>query len=161
MFLLDSLKPWFVSETKKERTNYYMDMVKIMVKEGRMEQANKLTFIKMPTIIKNYIVGYLDGYDSRVKAGYPPDTGPDVIVSPFCIMRFDPVTKEAYLDALHPNITIDQVKENTGWDLKVADNVKQITPPTLKEIEVCRQKMQDAIDQYFVLKPEWTIYLEK
>ena len=29
---------------------------------------NKLEFITDP--------GYLDGYDSRVKAGYPPDTGP-------------------------------------------------------------------------------------
>jgi len=111
----------------------------------------KLDFITDP--------GYLEGYDSRIKAGYPPDTGPDVIVSPFCIMRFDRVTKEAYLDALHPKITVKQVKENTGWDLKVADNIKQIPPPTLKEIEVCRQTMRDAIDQYFVLKPEWTTYL--
>ncbi|MHA2184321.1 MAG: CoA-transferase subunit beta [Promethearchaeota archaeon] len=112
----------------------------------------KLDFITDP--------GYLDGHDSRIKAGYPPDTGPDVIVSPFCIMKFDPVTKEAYLDALHQNITVEQVKENTGWDLKVADNITQIPPPTLKEIEVCRQTMRDAIDQYFVLKPEWTIYLD-
>ena len=103
--------------------------------------------------------GYLDGYDSRVKAGYPPDTGPDAIITPFCIMKFDPESKEAYLDALHPNISIEQVIKNTGWDLKIAKEVKQIDPPTLKEIEVCRQTMRDAIEQYFVLKPEWTIYL--
>ncbi|MFW9877125.1 MAG: CoA-transferase subunit beta [Candidatus Thorarchaeota archaeon] len=111
----------------------------------------KLDFITDP--------GYLDGYDSRIKAGYPPDTGPDSIVTPLCIMRFDPETKEAYLDALHPNITIEQVKENTGWDLKVGKEVKQIPPPTLKEIEICRWTMRDAIDQYFVLKPEWITYL--
>ena len=105
--------------------------------------------------------GYLDGYDSRVKAGYPPDTGPDAIITPLCIMRFDSDTKEAYLDALHPNVTIDQVKENTGWDLKVAKEVKQIEPPTTREIEICRKTMQDAIDQYYILKPEWTIYLDK
>jgi len=111
----------------------------------------KLDFITDP--------GYLEGFDSRIKAGYPSDTGPDVIVTPFCIMKFDPESKEAYLDALHPNISIEQVKENTGWDLKIAKEVKQLDPPTLKEIEVCRQTMRDAIDQYFVLKPEWTIYL--
>ncbi|MHA1933083.1 MAG: CoA-transferase subunit beta, partial [Promethearchaeota archaeon] len=109
----------------------------------------KLDFITDP--------GYLEGFDSRIKAGYPSDTGPEVIVTPFCIMKFDPETKEAYLDALHPNITIEQVKENTGWELKIAEEVKQLDPPTLKEIEVCRQTMKDAIDQYFVLKPEWTI----
>jgi len=51
------------------------------------------------------------------------------------------------------------VKENTGWDLKVAEIVKHIDLPTRKEIEVCRQTMKDAIDQYFILKPEWTTYL--
>ena len=76
-------------------------------------------------------------------------------------MRFDSETKEAYLDVLHPNITIEQVKENTGWDLKVADEVKQTEPPTIREIEVCRKTMKDAIEQYYILKPEWTTYLDK
>ncbi len=111
----------------------------------------KLDFITDP--------GYLDGNNSRVQAGYPPDTGPEAIITPLCIMRFDSITKEAYLDGLHQNITIEQVKENTGWDLKMAKEVKQIEPPTIKEIEICRKTMRDAIDQYFVLKPEWTIYL--
>ncbi len=105
--------------------------------------------------------GYLDGYDSRIKAGYPPDSGPEAIISPLCIMRFDSKTKEAYLDALHPNISIEEVKENTGWDLKVAKELKQIEPPTIREIEVCRKTMKDAIEQCYILKPEWITYLEK
>ena len=105
--------------------------------------------------------GYLEGHDSRVKAGYPPDTGPEAIISPLGIMRFDPKTKEAFLDALHPNITADQVKNNTGWNLQVANEVKQIEPPTIREIEVCRKVMKDAIEQYYILKPEWTTYLDK
>ena len=115
--------------------------------------VEKLDFITDP--------GYLDGYDSRIKAGYPPDTGPEAIITPLCIMRFDTITKKAYLDALHPNVTIEQVKENTDWDLKIAREVKQIEPPTIREIEICRKTMRDAIDQYYVLKPEWTIYLDK
>jgi len=112
----------------------------------------KLDFITDP--------GYLDGYDSRVKAGYPPNTGPEAIITPLCILKFDPVSKEAYLDALHPGVTIDQVKELTDWDLKIPEEVKQNEPPTMREIEICRITMQDAIDQYFVLKPEWTTYLD-
>ncbi|MHA1193182.1 MAG: CoA-transferase subunit beta [Promethearchaeota archaeon] len=114
--------------------------------------AKKLDFITDP--------GYLEGYDSRVKAGYPPDTGPEAIISPLCIMRFDSVTKEAYLDELHPNVTIEQVKEKTDWKLKTAKEVKEVEPPTIKEIEICRKTMKDAIDQYYILKPEWTIYLD-
>jgi glutaconate CoA-transferase subunit B len=114
---------------------------------------NKLEYITDP--------GYLEGYDSRVKAGYPPDTGPEAIITPLCIMRFDSETKEAYLDALNPNITIDQVKENTGWELNVAKEVKEVEPPTIREIEICRKTMREAIDQFYILKPEWTIYLNK
>ena len=76
-------------------------------------------------------------------------------------MRFDSETKEAYLDALNPNITIDQVKENTGWELKVAKEVKEVEPPTIREIEICRKTMREAIDQFYILKPEWTTYLNK
>lgn len=54
-------------------------------------------------------------------------------------------------------VTIEQVKKETGWELKVAKEVKEIEPPTLREIEVCRK----TIDQYYILKPEWTIYLDK
>jgi len=115
--------------------------------------VKKLDFITDP--------GYLEGYDSRVKAGYPPDTGPEAIISPLCIMRFDSITKEAYLDALYPNVTIEQVKEKTDWDLIVAKEVKEVEPPTLREIEVCGKTMKDVIDPYIILKPEWTAYMDK
>ena len=124
-----------------------------------LDDHSKRRFVKKLDFITD--PGYLEGYDTRVKAGYPLDTGPDSIITPLCIMRFDPVTKEAYLDALHPGVTIEQVKEETGWDLKVAKELKEVEPPTLQEIEICRKTMQDAIEQYYILKPEWTTYLDK
>ena len=105
-------------------------------------------------------VGHLNGNDSRDKAGYAATQGPDAIITPLCTLRFDPETKEAYLAALHPGVTVEQVKEKTGWDLKVADKLKTNDPPTMEEIEICRQVMQDAIDQFYILKPEWTKYLK-
>ena len=128
-------------------------LILLLDEHTKRKFRDKLEYITDP--------GYLEGYDSRVKAGYPPDTGPEAIISPLGIMRFDSETKEAYLDAIHPNITIDQVKENTGWVLKVTDEIKQIEPPTLREIEICRKTMKDAIEQYYILKPEWTAYLDK
>ncbi|MHA1265486.1 MAG: CoA-transferase subunit beta [Candidatus Helarchaeota archaeon] len=111
----------------------------------------------------NYItdVGHLNGYDSRKKAGYTTSNGPEAIITPLCTLRFHPTTKEAYLDALHPGITIEEVKQRTGWNLQIAEKVKQNDPPTLQEIAVCRQTMKDAINQFYILKPEWTKYLVK
>ena len=128
-------------------------LIWLLDEHSKRRLVEKLDYITDP--------GYLDGYDSRIKAGYPPETGPEAIITPLGILKFDPVTKEAYLDAVLPNATIEQVKENTGWDLKIAKKVKKIEPPTIKEIEICRKTMKEAIDQYYILKPEWTIYLDK
>ncbi|MHA1349415.1 MAG: CoA-transferase subunit beta, partial [Promethearchaeota archaeon] len=92
-----------------------------------VDDHSKRRFIKKLDFITD--PGYLKGYNSRIKAGYPPDTGPEAIISPLCIMRFDSVTKEAYLDALYPNVTIEQVKEKTDWDLNIAKEVKEVEPP--------------------------------
>jgi len=95
-----------------------------------LDDHSKRRFVKKLDFITD--PGYLEGYDTRVKAGYPLDTGPESIITPLCIMRFDPETKEAYLDALHPGVTIEQVKEETGWDLKVAKELKEVEPPTMQ-----------------------------
>ncbi len=43
-----------------------------------------------------------------------------MVVSDLCVMRSDPATHELQLIAVHPGVTVDQVRENTGWDLKLA-----------------------------------------
>ena len=83
-----------------------------------------------------------------------------MIISPLCIMKFDPISKEAYLDALLPNTTVEQVIENTDWELKIANEVKLVKPPSVKEIKICRKTMREAIEQYYVLKPEWITYID-
>ena len=50
-------------------------------------------------------------------------------------MRPDPVTKEFYLESYFPYTTIDEVKENTGWDLKVSPDVKVVPEPTAENLE--------------------------
>jgi glutaconate CoA-transferase subunit B len=104
-------------------------------------------------------VGHLRGGDSREKAGYGATRGPEAIITPICTLRFDSETKEAYLSELHPGHTIEEVKQKTGWDLKIANDVRTNDPPTIQEIEICRRTMRDARDQFYELKPEWTKYL--
>ena len=53
-------------------------------------------------------------------------------------MKFDDKTKEMYLCAVHPKVTVEEVKKNTSWDLKVAKNVEQTEPPTVEEIRMVR-----------------------
>lgn len=82
--------------------------------------------------------GYLDGGDAREKAGFVGG-GPSAIISTLGILRPDPVSKEFFLDAYFPFTTIDEIYNNTGWDLKVSPNVKQVPEPTEKELKNLRE----------------------
>ena len=82
--------------------------------------------------------GYLDGGNAREKAGFIGG-GPSAIISTLGILRPDPVSKEFFLDAYFPFTTIDQIKNSTGWDLKVSPNVKQVPEPSDEELKNLRE----------------------
>lgn len=88
--------------------------------------------------------GYLDGPGAREKWGLPPGTGPEVIVTNKAVMRFDEDTKVAYLASYHPDSSVDEIVENTPWDLKVAADVHETEPPTLEELRVLREVIDPA-----------------
>ncbi len=85
--------------------------------------------------------GYLEGDDTRIKAGFRPDTGPEMIISALGIFKFQPVTKEVYLWGVYPHADIQNIKDSIGWDLKVAPELTPIPPPTAHEIQVVREEL--------------------
>jgi glutaconate CoA-transferase, subunit B len=42
------------------------------------------------------------------------------------------------LMSIHPGCTIEQVRENTGWKVAIAENLKLTQPPTTEELRVIR-----------------------
>lgn len=81
--------------------------------------------------------GYLDGGDSRKKAGLRGG-GPVAVITDKGVFRFDEATKEMYLESIHPGVTLEEIKGLVGWDLKVAKRVKVTDPPTPEEIKIIR-----------------------
>ena len=55
------------------------------------------------------------------------------------MLRPDPSTCELTLTALQPGATVDAVRDATGWDLAVADDVELVPPPTADELTVLRK----------------------
>ena len=45
------------------------------------------------------------------------------------------------LTALHPGKTIEDAKANTGWDLKVASQVRTTERATKKELKILRDEL--------------------
>jgi glutaconate CoA-transferase subunit B len=48
---------------------------------------------------------------------------------------------ELVLTALHPGATVEQARENTGWDLKVASSLRTTAPPTDDELRILHEDL--------------------
>jgi glutaconate CoA-transferase subunit B len=48
---------------------------------------------------------------------------------------------EMVLTALHPSKTVEQAKENTGWDLKAASELRSTGIVTEKELKILREEL--------------------
>jgi glutaconate CoA-transferase, subunit B len=92
--------------------------------------------------------GYLDGSGARERAGLPARTGPIRVISTLATLGFDPTTKRMQLLALHPGVTLEQVLENTGFELLVADTVGQNAPPTESELRLLREEIDP--EHYYI-----------
>lgn len=85
--------------------------------------------------------GYLSGPGAREEAGLPKDTGPYRVVTNLCVMGYDDGTKEMKLLSLNPGVTVEQVIENTGFKLHLADNITHNDPPTSEELKKLRENI--------------------
>ena len=55
------------------------------------------------------------------------------------VLEPDPETAELVLTALHPGVTVEQVRAATGWDLQIADDLQTTEPPTEEELKALRE----------------------
>jgi glutaconate CoA-transferase subunit B len=63
------------------------------------------------------------------------------VITDMGVYRFDSETREMVLVSLHPGITLEKVRENTGWDLKAAKDLTTTPPPTPAEIRIIREEL--------------------
>jgi glutaconate CoA-transferase, subunit B len=81
--------------------------------------------------------GFGDGPGWRKRMGLLRG-GPSAVITTKAVLRFVE-DGEAYLDSTHPGIEIEDVLKNTGWKLRVADDVKQTPGPTPQELTAIRE----------------------
>ena len=65
--------------------------------------------------------------------------GPSAVISDLGVLRPDPETKELKLTSVHPGVSVDEVRDATGWELQVADNYEVTPAPTFEELTVLRK----------------------
>jgi glutaconate CoA-transferase subunit B len=102
----------------------------VIVRQTRRAFVNRVDFVTS--------VGYGHGPGHREKLGLR-GRGPVRIITDLGILEPDPDTCELTLTTLHPGVGIEQARQATGWDLRVADQLATTEPPTEQELAVLRR----------------------
>ncbi len=108
----------------------------LIVPHDKKKFSEKLTYVTSP--------GHLDGSpNARFKAGMQ-GKGPYRVITTKGIFDFEEKSKRMRLLQTFPGETVDSIKENTGFELLVADNVSEFTPPTTEEVRLIREEIDPA-----------------
>ena len=99
---------------------------------NRGQFVEKLDYLTSP--------GYLSGGDSRDKSGrFLKGSGPSTLISRKGIFKFDPTSKEMFLAHNHPRITVEEIRKDIPWNIKVSPDLTETKPPSAEELEFTRR----------------------
>ena len=83
-------------------------------------------------------VGYGVTPGDRERLGMP-GRGPTIVITDLGVLRPDPETRELTLTQVHPGVSKDRAREQTGWELQVYDDLEETEPPTEEELRELRR----------------------
>lgn len=83
--------------------------------------------------------GFIGGKDDRKNAGLRGG-GMVGVVTDIGMLEPDE-NGEMILTALHPGKTAEEAKANTGWNLKIASQIKATEPVTKKELRILHEEL--------------------
>ena len=104
-----------------------------IMRHDRCRFLKKVDFVTTP--------GYLNGPGAREAVGLPPSTGPYRVVTNLAVLGYHPESKRMLLLATQPGVTVEQVIENTGFELAMADQVEENPPPSAEELRILREQV--------------------
>lgn len=103
----------------------------ILMRQDKHRFLETIDFLTTP--------GYLKGFGSREKVGLPKESGPYRVISQLGVYGFDTTTKQMMLLSMHPGVSIEQVKENSGFEILIPPHVSMTTPPSQKELTILKR----------------------
>lgn len=104
----------------------------IMMPHDKKHFVSKLNYITSP--------GWLNGPDSRKKYGLPMNRGPMAVVTDLGVMKFDAQTKRMYLAGYYPFTTIENIVNNTGFEIDTSRAVA-LPEPSPEIVKILREEI--------------------
>lgn len=80
------------------------------------------------------------GADARRKLGLPGG-GPKYCVTPLGVFDFAEETRRMRLKSMHPGVSVETIKRETGFALEGSASVPETEPPSVEELDVLRGRV--------------------
>lgn len=90
--------------------------------------------------------GFLTGKGAREKAGLPADSGPYKIITNLAVLGFEKENCRMRVESVHPDVTREQIIENTDFELLWAEEIFESVPPSEQELEILRTEIDPRRD---------------
>ncbi len=100
----------------------------VLLEHSRRRLPQRVSYITSP--------GNGTGAGWRKHVGLPRG-GPSAVITTKAVLRFAK-DGEAYLASLHPGVSVEEVRANTGWTLRTPANVGETASPTEVELAAIR-----------------------
>jgi glutaconate CoA-transferase subunit B len=101
----------------------------VIMPQERHRFRERVDFVTSP--------GFGEGAGWRQRVGLTGG-GPSAVITTLAVFRFDPLTAEMVLVSYHPGQSVARVREATGWDLRVAADVRETPTPSAEELAIVR-----------------------
>jgi glutaconate CoA-transferase subunit B len=102
----------------------------VIVRQSKRSFVERLDFVTS--------IGHGDGGGTRERLNFS-GAGPTVVITDLGVLRPGEDDCELELVAVHPGVGVDQVREATGWPLRVRDDLRTTEPPSERELATLRE----------------------
>ena len=75
--------------------------------------------------------------------------GPYALITSLCVFRFEPERRRFRLDGLLPDATLEEVRDNTGFDFDCPDAVAEVAPPEPDRLALIRTRIAAEIAETY------------
>jgi acyl CoA:acetate/3-ketoacid CoA transferase beta subunit len=103
----------------------------VIMRQEKRRFLSKMDYITTP--------GYLTGPGARERAGLPAGTGPYRVITQLGLYGFDEASKRMTLLAMHPGVTLEQIKEASDIEMVIPERIETTRPPTADERRILHE----------------------
>ncbi|MDX1487384.1 MAG: CoA-transferase [Acidiferrobacterales bacterium] len=93
-------------------------------------------------------VDFVSAAGSSPNSVYRPG-GPYALVTGRCVFAFDRTKRRFYLASIHPGHTLQEIRDQTGFEFDVADDVEETLVPDSDTLALIRGRVGEAIGRVY------------